>query len=280
MFKGAKMDQETVKKIISIQEETVLDQSIIEGFAYDENAFDTYVEKTIDPYSQIIFTLTHKKIAEAKARLLWIKITAHLQLLEQQLGRKIGLNVATLDYLENIVVKNTTYKIIDEASLEAIVDFSTIDELTQLYNRDIFDVFIKKLFEESKRNKSVLSYAMFDIDDFKKVNDTYGHQIGDHVLKTIGDIIKKNIREMDMGVRYGGEELGIIFPNIDKNSAVSIAERIRKSIEAVFKNDQHVTISCGIADNNDQKDVVSLINAADEALYKAKEAGKNQVCSQ
>jgi diguanylate cyclase (GGDEF)-like protein len=274
------MDQETVKKIISIQEETVLDQSIIEGFAYDENAFDAYVEKTVDPYSQIIFTLTHKKIAEAKARLLWIKIIAHLQLLEQQLSRKVGLNVATLDYLENIVLKNTAYKIIDEASLESIVDFSTIDELTQLYNRDIFDVFIKKLLDESKRSKSVLSYAMFDIDDFKKVNDTYGHQIGDQVLKTIGDIIKKNIREMDIGVRYGGEELGVIFPKIDKKRAVSIAERIRKNIEVLFKKDWNVTISCGIADSHDKKDVDSLINAADEALYKAKNSGKNQVCSQ
>lgn len=274
------MHEETVKKIIFAKEDIELSASEVNELACNDDSMDCYLKNNISmPYSKLIFTLTHRKLLEDKAYLLWNKINAHRELLKQMLGRPVGLNVATLDYLENIVSQNNTFKIMDESSFEALIDFSTIDELTQLYNRDVFEIFIQKLFNEAKRNQGVVSYAMFDIDDFKVVNDTYGHQVGDDVLKSIGVIIKENIREMDIAVRYGGEELGVIFPNINKKSAVLIAERIRQKIETLYKNNWNITISCGVADSYNKDDIGSLIGSADEALYKAKELGKNQTQS-
>jgi len=272
------MHEETVQKIILSKEEVELNISEVNDLACDDELMKIYLQNNpVLPYSKLIFILAHRKLSEDKAYILWNKINAHRKSLKEILGRPVGINVATLDYLENIVSQNNTFKIIDESSFEELIDFSTIDELTQLYNRDVFEIFIQKLFNESKRDQGVISYAMFDIDDFKMVNDTYGHQTGDDVLKGVGQIIKESIREMDIAVRYGGEELGVIFPNIDKESAMLIAERIRKNIEAAFEHNWHITISCGVADSYDKEDIESLINAADEALYRAKENGKNQV---
>lgn len=272
------MQNEIVQKMILANEDLELTPIEVNALACDDELMENYLHNNHHtPYSKLIFILTHRKIQEDKAYLLWDKINTHRKSLKSILGRPVGMNVATLDYLENIVSQNNNLKIIDQSSFEALVDFSTIDELTQLYNRDVFEIFIQKLFNEAKRNQGVISYAMFDIDDFKIVNDTYGHQTGDEVLKKVGAIIKENIREMDIAVRYGGEELGVIFPNIDKKSAVLIVERIREKIEAEFKNSWNVTISCGISDSNEKMDKDSFIASADEYLYKAKRAGKNQV---
>lgn len=273
------MKDNTVKKILSAKkEEAGLSLFEVDKLVRDDKLLGRYVQNNAAPYSELIFTLTRQKIMEQKAYILWNRFLTHMKTLERLLGRNVGINVAALDYLENIAPQGNAFKIIDESALEALIDFSTIDELTQLYNRDVFEIFIQKLFNESKRTDGVLSYAMFDIDDFKKINDTYGHQTGDRVLKMIGNIIKSNIREMDIAVRYGGEELGVIFPKISRYSAVAIAERIRKKIETDFKKDFHLTISCGIADSHDKKDPSALIQAADEALYQAKRNGKNQIC--
>lgn len=272
------MHDNTVKKIISSKEDTEFTISEVSELARDDALLDRYVQNNTAPYAKLIFTLTHQNIVEQKAYVLWNKLASHMVILERHLGRSVGINVATLDYLENIAPQECAYKIIDQSSLEALIDFSTIDELTQLYNRDVFEIFIQKLFNESKRANGVISYAMLDIDDFKKVNDAYGHQVGDKVLTKVGNIIKNSIREMDIAVRYGGEELGVIFPNIDENSAVAIVERIRKKIETMFKKDWHITISCGIADSRGKSDPDALVLAADEALYKAKQSGKNRIC--
>lgn len=272
------MEEETVQKIILAKEEVELNTSEVNELSCDDELMEIYLQNNISfPYAKLIFTLTHRKLSEDKAYVLWNKINAHRKSLKDILNRPVGMNVAALDYLENIVTQNNAFKIMDESSFEALIDFSTIDELTQLYNRDVFEIFIQKLFNESKRDEGVVSYAMFDIDDFKIVNDTYGHQTGDDVLRGIGQIIKDNIREMDIAVRYGGEELGVIFPNIDKNSAILIADRIRKNIETSFKENWHITISCGVADSYEKEDITSLINSADEALYRAKKSGKNKV---
>lgn len=276
--KGDPVYKNMVNKILSTKDEGELAGFEVDRIARDDNLLGHYVQTAESPYSKLIFVLTHRNITEQKAYVLWNKLTSHMEAMERLLGRKIGINVATLDYLENIAPQEHAFKIIDEASFEALIDFSTIDELTQLYNRDVFEVFIQKLFNESKRTNGVISYAMFDIDDFKKVNDTFGHQVGDKVLRSVGGIIKNNIREMDIAVRYGGEELGVIFPRIDEISSVAIVERIRKKIEEAFSKEWHITLSCGVADSRDKKDVAELIQAADRALYKAKQRGKNRVC--
>jgi diguanylate cyclase (GGDEF)-like protein len=125
------------------------------------------------------------------------------------------------------------------------------------------------------------SIIMADLDNFKNINDTFGHQKGDEVLKGISGIIKKNIRPFDIAARYGGEEFIIGLENTDLYTAGKIAERIRRKIEEkqLMKNIRNLTISIGVS--NYPKDSIlltELISKADSRLYKAKRQGKNQVC--
>ncbi len=166
-----------------------------------------------------------------------------------------------------------------------IKDLSVIDELTQIYNRRYLMEIFKIEFEKSIRYNRDLSIIMIDIDDFKNINDTYGHLTGDIVLKKIGEIIKKTIRNVDIPGRYGGEEFLIILPETDKKNAKNIAERIRKSImttkfKSLISQNIKTTISSGISNINelDIKDnELELIKLADKRLYKAKSTGKNKV---
>jgi len=119
---------------------------------------------------------------------------------------------------------------------------------------------------------------MIDIDDFKQVNDTHGHQSGDHVLSEIGAMIRSSVREMDLPARYGGEEIAIIMPEITTEHAYKAAERIRQNIAQLAIDHISVTVSIGIGQTSVEINTPEkLIEASDKALYQAKVSGKNQV---
>ena len=159
------------------------------------------------------------------------------------------------------------------------------DSLTGLYNRKFLDEILEKEWYRAKRNNSPLSMAMADIDDFKKINDTYGHKVGDIVLVNIAEAFVKNVRKNDYVARYGGEEFAFIFPETDINNAGKIAEnlnRIVRDLDTSFIGNDKVamSVSCGVstaypAKENDSID--SLMKRADDALYNAKKSGKNKV---
>ena len=119
---------------------------------------------------------------------------------------------------------------------------------------------------------------MIDIDDFKQVNDQYGHQKGDDVLSKIGQCINEIVREMDLAARYGGEELAIILPNSDIEKAYKIGERVRVAIEKLKFDGFSVTVSIGVGgtDRKTKNTPEALIKKADVALYRAKDKGKNR----
>ena len=122
---------------------------------------------------------------------------------------------------------------------------------------------------------------MIDIDNFKQINDTFGHLAGDKILKQLGDLIRFNIREIDLAARYGGEEFAVVMSNTDTQEAEKAAERIRQSIQENGFADSNsiVTVSIGIAlFPLDAKSMDELIEKADTSLYKAKRDGKNRVC--
>ncbi|MBD3789507.1 MAG: GGDEF domain-containing protein [Campylobacterales bacterium] len=155
------------------------------------------------------------------------------------------------------------------------------DALTGLYNRGHFDQKLQEELNRTLRYGRSLSLLMLDIDFFKKVNDTYGHQAGDEVLKNIAHIILSSIRNSDYAARYGGEEFAIILPETDPTEAVQLAERIRTAIEQnkfkTSENDIPITISIGVGTSKKETTPELLIEAADSALYQAKENGRNQV---
>jgi diguanylate cyclase (GGDEF)-like protein/PAS domain S-box-containing protein len=173
-----------------------------------------------------------------------------------------------------------TYMDITERKLmeEELKRLSVTDNLTQTYNRTKHEEIIKRETERTKRYLSPLSISMFDIDHFKKVNDTFGHNVGDYVLKTIAQIVKNSLRELDYLVRWGGEEFLIIAPDTDIKGAEVMAERIRKLIESYkFDKVDKVTLSFGVTQFKDEDTEDNFIKRADDAMYRAKEKGRNRV---
>ncbi len=168
-----------------------------------------------------------------------------------------------------------------EEELDKTKEKALYDGLTKAYNRAMFDDKISKELQKSKRDKTNFFLLMIDIDYFKKINDTYGHQTGDMVLKILTQQIQKVIREIDFFARYGGEEFSLILPEIDEELAKEISERVRSKIEKtkfVYNSDHiKVTISIGMTKSLAEDSVETIIGRADKALYNAKHSGRNRV---
>lgn len=152
------------------------------------------------------------------------------------------------------------------------------DKLTGLYNRKKFDEIIADELEKSKRYNHTFGLIMIDIDFFKNINDTYGHNAGDKVLIEIAEILNENTRSSDVSVRWGGEEFMIICLEANDKTVFTIAENIRQKVEEThFYKIDNVTISVGATISREDDDIDSIIKRADEALYKIKNGGKNSV---
>jgi diguanylate cyclase (GGDEF)-like protein len=193
---------------------------------------------------------------------------------------------STKDEKSVVVVARSAAMALDNAMLHKKTEELTItDELTGIYN---YRYFTHKLKEEQRRADRYdlpLSLIMLDIDWFKKFNDTYGHEVGNIVLKGMTSVVKKCIRDVDIFARYGGEEFSIILPQTPKVEASRIGERIREAIEeARFGGYEGIpelklTVSVGITSFPENgKPYAELLSLADQALYRAKGAGKNLVC--
>lgn len=152
------------------------------------------------------------------------------------------------------------------------------DRLTGLFNRTILDNLVNIEYERAKRSGKPISIILFDIDHFKRINDTYGHDKGDYVLKTIADIVKRTLRKSDYIIRWGGEEFLVILPETDLKGAILVAEKIRQNVEYFdFKDIGKVTVSLGVAQIKTNENIDNAIKRADEALYLAKNRGRNRV---
>jgi diguanylate cyclase (GGDEF)-like protein len=155
---------------------------------------------------------------------------------------------------------------------------AAVDTLTGIYNRNKIDQTLELEIERAKRYKSPLSLILFDLDNFKNINDTYGHQSGDYVLKTVINVIKANIRLIDSLGRWGGEEFMLLAPETGMEKVIELAEKIRQCVELfAFEKVGTITISCGVAEFREDDTVDSLIKRADDALYRAKRKGRNLV---
>lgn len=157
------------------------------------------------------------------------------------------------------------------------------DPLTGLYNRYAFKEILRQEIERAQRYERHLSLLMIDIDHFKRVNDLFGHLIGDEVLEEVADVITSAVRKTDVITRFGGEEFAIILPETTIGHATLLAERIRKKIEehdySYLIKKESLTVSIGISNYHTpgRKSDLTLIHSADQALYVAKKAGRNKV---
>lgn len=197
------------------------------------------------------------------------------------------LSAKEISYLEQLT--NQTATTISRANIYAeILKHATLDALTGFNNRRQLEERIKQEVSSAKRQKRNLCAIMTDVDFFKSANDTYGHAVGDLVLKTIARVIKMQLRDYDIAGRYGGEEFSIILPYTKLPEAQMVAERLRKAVEKtkidiskvnsdVTEKNIGVTISLGVAEYSPDDDENTLLQKADKALYKAKENGRNRV---
>lgn len=212
---------------------------------------------------------------------------------EHNLGEKFDLPASVLDEIQkNIEDVILHFDIPESNKLDVIkkINFmysqtrymSVTDPLTGLYNRRHFEENLEREFLRASRYKSELSFAIIDVDFFKKVNDTYGHSTGDYVLKEVAYLILQTFRKTDMVFRYGGEEFAVIITETPLEKALIPLERLRKSIENYPFNyngeDIKVTVSIGASEVNENTESVhKFFDDADKALYTAKENGRNRI---
>ncbi len=170
----------------------------------------------------------------------------------------------------------TDLKIIEQD----LKELSVKDHLTKIYNRRYFSEVLEMEIELHKRNKKQFSLIMYDIDHFKKINDTYGHNVGDDVLKAITDIVKGRIRTIDVFARWGGEEFLILLPDTNVLSASVLAEELRLMIEntEIIKGEK-ITASFGVTEFRSGDTFEIFINRVDKLMYQAKQSGRNKVVS-
>jgi two-component system cell cycle response regulator len=189
-----------------------------------------------------------------------------------------------------VKIGRTIFKFIAGGNIESdyheeIYRLTTVDGLTQVFNKRYFTETADREISRCHRYGRALTLIMFDIDHFKKINDSFGHLAGDHVLKQLASVVKTKIRREDVFARYGGEEFAVLLPEVTLKSAASLAEKVRKLVEGhhfSFEDEAiPLTVSLGCASvTKDIQDSSALIKAADDRLYAAKHAGRNRVMSQ
>jgi diguanylate cyclase (GGDEF)-like protein/PAS domain S-box-containing protein len=184
----------------------------------------------------------------------------------------------TKEQLQNInkVMKNKVDELYSVTS--SLEEKATKDELTRLYNRAKFEEIFSYEINKAKHYNNKLSIILFDIDHFKNINDTYGHQAGDITLKELSNLISKNIKTSDIFARWGGEEFVILLPDTDIDGAMQFAQKLRKIVkENKFSEIDRMTASFGVAQFEEYEDKLTLFEKVDKALYIAKNNGRDRV---
>jgi len=155
---------------------------------------------------------------------------------------------------------------------------ATTDTLTRAFNRAKYDEIIALEMERAKRFTHPLSMLMFDLDNFKDINDTYGHGVGDMVLKQVADVIRAHTRKINLLIRWGGDEFIVIPVETSLEGAAILSERLRRAIEAfAFERGDKLTASFGVVQLNEDDTETSILKRLDDALYRAKDKGGNRV---
>lgn len=259
----------------------------LDNFSFDDDKLiselNCIIEKDGSEVYQVIFSvLTHLDLTTDKAEDYWKQIISHRNSISKALGRNINLRTAICDYFCSISKDMKNPIVIEIRVFEEALDSIKYDSLTGLYTRRTFDDMFLRETERATRYGLELSVLFFDLDDFKKINDTFGHLAGDETLKHVAGIVMGEIRTIDIAVRYGGEEIVVVLPETGKVNALVLGERIRKKVEETKHEYEgqiiSVTVSGGLATFPiDATDTESLIKNSDIAVYRAKEEGKNNI---
>ncbi|MBU1193307.1 MAG: GGDEF domain-containing protein [Proteobacteria bacterium] len=185
------------------------------------------------------------------------------------------------DEVVTLILQGCSFALSQQLKIESLKDAAIIDPLTGCYNRREFENQLKRNMAGAVRHKADMSVFMFDLDHFKKINDTYGHIAGDKILKETTRLVKESMRSGDILARYGGEEFIAILPKTNKIKAMELADRLREKISKLSVEHNgaaiQVTASFGVAELNPNADMEKIIEDADNMLYRAKNNGRNTV---
>lgn len=184
-----------------------------------------------------------------------------------------------LKVLDPAVKKNISKLLREiEKNIDYLYELATIDEKTGVYNHKFFRTVSEMELERARRGIGQLSLLIIDIDNFKKLNDTYGHFIGDKMLKRLGTVMKENTRKYDIVSRFGGEEFLILLPNTTIKRALIVCDRLRRKVQDDKEMKRYlVTISGGLTEYQKNDSINRMQKRADKALYVAKRKGKNRI---
>lgn len=264
-----------------------------EELAIGDNLFRLCTDSTPDGPRVSRMLVEHKRIENMRAELVGIKgrrtqVLLTVNFVEDDDGSPVAIVAVIKDnsQLEQLLSEVTKKKEEVERLYEAVEKLSVTDEKTGLWNSRYFSQKIADEHERMKRgHMSELSLIVIDIDHFKRFNDSYGHQIGDDVLKVVAEVLRNTVRKIDIPARFGGEEFMVILPATGERGARKLAERIREAVAELRipipgKGEVSVTISVGVRTHRPNDTTVGmLIHEADEAMYQAKRTGRNRTCA-
>lgn len=274
--------------LIKIDEEIQTIRSLKKSIFEDNQTFSLEVDRLTSSWEQLKISLERYRLdsgSENEKRLTIISEevwdNANSMVLASQLlserkvkNYKISLIFTGLNLLLGIAILFLVQKYVKK-KLEHGMDH---DGLTDLYNRRYFDVFLKHQIQRADRYGRLFSLILFDIDHFKKINDSFGHDVGDSVLQELSEMVKLNIRKSDVLARVGGEEFAIVVIETPLEEACKLAEKVRALIEKhSFHQAGTVTVSLGVSQYSPGDEAKTLYKRADLALYRAKHEGRNRI---
>lgn len=234
-------------------------------------------------YSDIIYALAHQTIEDgARAKKLCEGILVHQIQISEKLGRQISYQTAAIDYLQSVegILKEPT--ILEDREVRLLAEALISDPRTQVYDGRLLDSDLDQEIDRAERYGNEFSVLFLDVDNFKSINDRFGHEAGNKFLRHMSDLLKQGLRISDKIYRYGGDEFVILLPGQDTRGAKAAAWRIRRKINGFGLQDPEIraTVSIGVATYGifDIKKRKALLEAADTALYLAKKRGKNRIC--
>lgn len=264
------------KAVLDCRFKSSTDDELIEGFSTLINTHGSSVFQAI--FNIFAGIDLSPKVAEEY----WREVLIHKRDMERTLERDFDLIPVIYDFLSKSNHPLRRPRLIEEESYAKVVMETTHDSLTSLFNRQYLKESLNQTIASAQRYNNDVSLLFIDIDDFKHINDTYGHKTGDEVIQMVAQTIMSTKRDSDIAARYGGEEFVLLMPHTENIKAFICAERIRTNIETLDAGSDQVsipvTVSIGLASYpQNGKNAAELLNRADSALYLAKGAGKNTI---